>query len=91
MTLADLRDDGDYKLITADYKTKRLKVFMGTNVLHTAELESTPTALTTFYDSAVRPLTPIIAVAIDSAIYFFKDFAPFMRFDLPFVNFSEQE
>jgi len=35
MTLADLRDDGDYKLITADYKTKRLKVFMGTNVLHT--------------------------------------------------------
>lgn len=38
MTLSDLRDDGDYKLITADYKTKRLKVFMGTNVLHTAAL-----------------------------------------------------
>ena len=91
MALADLRDDGDYKLITADYKTKRLKIFMGTNVLHTAELQSVPTALTTFYDSAVRPLSPLIAIAIDSSIYYFKDFAPYMRFDLPNVTFSAEE
>ena len=91
MTLSDLRDDGDYKLITADYKTKRLKVFMGTNVLHTAALQNIPTALTTFYDSAVKPMVPIIAVAIDSSIYYFKDFAPFMRFDLPNVTFSSEE
>jgi len=47
--------------------------------------------MTTFYDSAVRPLTPIIAVAIDSSLYYFKDFAPFMRFDLPNVMFSAEE
>lgn len=63
MTLADLKDDGDFKLITADYRTKRMKVFMGTNVLHTANLESVPTALTTFYDSNSKPMLPVIAVA----------------------------
>ena len=51
MALADLKDDGDYKLVTADNKSKRLKVFMGTNVLHTSNLQATPTALVTFYDS----------------------------------------
>lgn len=51
MCLADLKDDGDYKLVTADNKSKRLKVFMGTNVLHTSALQATPTALVTFYDS----------------------------------------
>lgn len=50
MSLADLKDDGDYKLITADYQTKRLKIFMGTNVLHTANLAAAPTALCHFYD-----------------------------------------
>ena len=50
MSLADLKDDGDYKLVTADYRSKRLKIFMGTNVLHTHNLQSTPTALCTFYD-----------------------------------------
>jgi hypothetical protein len=51
MTLADLKDDGDYKLITVDYKTKRMKFFMGTNVLHTEALENLPTAMITYYDS----------------------------------------
>ena len=30
MTMSDLKDDGDYKLIVADLKGK-LKVYMGTN------------------------------------------------------------
>ena len=63
MALADLKDDGDYKLVTADYRTKRLKIFMGTNVLHTAALQSTPTALCTLYDSLAKPMIPLIAVA----------------------------
>ena len=45
MALSDLKDDGDYKLVTADYKTNRLKVFMGTNVLYTADLSGKPTAV----------------------------------------------
>ena len=91
MCLSDLKDDGDYKLVTADNKSKRLKIFMGTNVLHTSSLQSTPTALVTFYDSNSKPMIPIVAVAQEHSIYYFKDYAPYMRFDLPLIKFSEQE
>lgn len=33
MTLSDLKDDGDYKLIVADLKGK-LKIYKGTNVVY---------------------------------------------------------
>lgn len=36
-------------------------------------------------------MLPIIAVAIEHQIYFYKDFNPLMRFDLPKVEFSQQE
>ena len=91
MALADLKDDGDYKLVTADYRTKRLKIFMGTNVLHTAALQSTPTALCTLYDSLAKPMIPLIAVAQEHSIYYFKEYAPYMRFDLPLIKFSDEE
>ena len=38
MCFADLKDDGDFKLLSADYKQKRLKIFMGTNCFYTTEL-----------------------------------------------------
>lgn len=91
MTFADLKDDGDFKLITADYKTKQLKVFMGTNVLYTDSLQKMPTAITTFYDSSKKPMLPIIAVACESSIYYWKDFSPLARFDLPAVTFTDEE
>ena len=49
MDLSDLKDDGDFKLITADHQTNRLKVFMGTNVLYTADLAGKPTAVKCYY------------------------------------------
>ena len=55
MCFADLKDDGDYKLLSTDYKQKKLKVFMGTNCFYTAELQSKPTALTVFYNSNSKP------------------------------------
>ena len=33
----------------------------------------------------------MIAVACESSVMFFKDFAPLMKFDLPPIVFSEQE
>ena len=89
MCLADLKDDGDFKLVTADYRTKKLKVFMGTNVLHTAALQSTPTAICAVYESNAKPMIPIVAVAQEHSIYYFKEYAPYMRFDLPMIKFSE--
>jgi len=37
MTVADLKDDGDYKLIVADLKGK-MKIYMGTNVIYNEKL-----------------------------------------------------
>lgn len=34
---------------------------------------------------------PVIAVAAGSSIFYFKDFAPHMTYDLPMIEFSEQE
>jgi len=74
MALADLNDDGDFKLVTADFRSKRLKVFMGTNVLHTTTLASTPTAVTVFYSASSKPMIPIIAVAVEHPVYYFKEY-----------------
>ena len=34
---------------------------------------------------------PIIAVAQEHQIYYYKDYSPFLRFDLPSVEFSQEE
>ena len=91
MGFADLKDDGDFKLITTDHKSKQLKVFMGTNVLYTSDLEKTPTAMTTVYTSNKKPMLPLIAVSMESSIYYFKEFAPHGKFDLPLISFSDEE
>lgn len=58
MALADLKDDGDYKLIIADLKGK-IKVYMGTNVIYNTNIEGKPVAVETFYDSTKKPSNSI--------------------------------
>lgn len=85
MDLSDLKDDGDYKLVIADQKGK-LKIYMGTNVIYNERLGfDKPTALTTFYDTSKKPMLPIIAIASGSCIYYYQNFQPLMKFELPFV------
>ena len=36
-------------------------------------------------------MVPLIAVAQEHSVYYFKDFSPYMRFDLPLIKFSESE
>jgi hypothetical protein len=63
LQFADLKDDGDFKLVCADYKSSKLKVYMGTSVLYSADLKSRPIALQVFYESNKKPMIPVIAVA----------------------------
>jgi hypothetical protein len=71
MTLADLKDDGDYKLIVADQSGK-LKIYMGTNVIFNERLGfGKPTALTTYYDSTKKPMLPIITIASGSTVFYY--------------------
>lgn len=55
MCLADLKDDGDYKLITIDYKQNQLKIFMGINFLYSTYLRAQPTCVETFYNANTKP------------------------------------
>jgi len=64
---------------------------MGTSVLYIAELKSKPSALITFYESNKKPCIPVIAVACENTIYYFKGFNPYQKFDLPDIEFSEAE
>lgn len=50
MSLIDIKDDGDYKLVVADQKGK-LKIYMGTNVIYNERLGlDKPVAIGYFYD-----------------------------------------
>jgi hypothetical protein len=64
---------------------------MGTSVLYIAELKSKPAALTTFYESNKKPCIPVIVVACENTLYYFKDFNAYMKFDLPNIEFSADE
>ena len=36
-------------------------------------------------------MQPLVAVACGSSIYYFKNFAAYMKFELPMVQFSQEE
>ncbi len=48
MDLADLKDDGDHKLIIADYK-QEIRIYQGTVVIFKSKIEDVPSGITTFY------------------------------------------
>jgi len=54
MCLADLKDDGDYKLVVADSKGK-LKIYQGTNVLLEDRLAEKPVAVEVTYPNNKKP------------------------------------
>lgn len=64
---------------------------MGMNVIYEVQVLEKPVAVVTFYDQHHKPNLPVIAVAGGSQIFYFKDFAPEMRYDLPLIEFSEEE
>ena len=49
---------------------------MGTSVLYIAELKAKPVAMTTYYETNKKPCIPVIVVACENTIYYFKDFTP---------------
>ena len=88
MHFCDLKDDGDHKFIVADHKQNKLKVYMGTSVLYIADLPSKPIALTTYCESNKKPILPIMVVACQNTLYYFKSFFPHSKFELPNIEFS---
>lgn len=102
MCMADLSLDGDYALIIGslfdikkEVKLKqekcRIKVFKGIHMVHEFVVDDRPVAMVTGFDTTASPNLPIVAVAVGSSIVYFKDFSPYMKFDLPMIEFSVDE
>ena len=64
---------------------------MGTNTLYSAELPSKPAAITTFIETNKKPCLPVIAVACENTLYFFRELGPYGKYELPKIEFSEEE
>jgi hypothetical protein len=65
---------------------------MGTSVLLNAHLsKGKPSALVVYYENNKKPMIPVIAVAVENTIFYYKDFNPYQKFDLPNVTFSDVE
>jgi hypothetical protein len=102
MTFADLSMDGDYNLIIADIfdlaktakltqSSRKIKVYKGTIRIHEFVIEDRPVGLVTVFDILQTPHLPVVAVAVGNSVVYFKDFSPHLRFDLPLIEYSEQE
>lgn len=106
MCLADLSMNGDFNLIVANlFDTKRtyknapllkqqqhkIKVYRGINMAHEFTVDDKPVACCTVFDTINKPHLPILAVAVGSSIFYFKDFSPYLKFDLPMIEFSAAE
>ena len=105
MDLCDLSMDGDYNLIIGDlfdYQKnanlklsqqvqRKIKVYKGTNMVFDFAVEDRPVGLITSFDTTNKPNLPIIAIAVNSSIVYLKDFAPWKKFELDLIEFSEEE
>lgn len=67
-----------------------MKIYMGTNVIYEAAIQEKPVAVETLYMDSKTGM-PTIAVAGGSSIFYFRDFSPFMKFELPLIEFSDEE
>ncbi|ORC92042.1 putative Bardet-Biedl syndrome 1 protein [Trypanosoma theileri] len=89
IVVADIKGNGDYKLVIAD-GSRRLKVFGGTSLVSQLQLLSVPSSITVFYaeggDDVQRP---VIAVACGPYIFMYRDMKPLYRFTVPSVELDE--
>lgn len=90
MVLADLNGDGDSKLVVAD-KTKRLKVFKGTNLVHDKFLLDQPVAMCSYFMDYGLPRRPAVAVAAGPHIFLYRNLEPYFKFTVPADGYDSAE
>ncbi|XP_055601592.1 Bardet-Biedl syndrome 1 protein homolog [Uranotaenia lowii] len=89
MSLCDLKNDNYYQLIIVDvplfdFDSKpKLKVYKGTNLTSEQNLPGIPSAVESLYINEQEPRIPIIAVAVESAILFYRNMKPYYKYSIP--------
>ncbi|XP_035784786.1 Bardet-Biedl syndrome 1 protein homolog isoform X2 [Anopheles albimanus] len=97
MTLCDLKNDSYYQLIVVDvplldFDAKpKLKVYKGTNLVSEQHLPGIPCAVESLYISDQEPRIPIIAVAVESSVLFYRNLKPYYKYTLPSLTVEPLE
>ncbi|XP_058066095.1 Bardet-Biedl syndrome 1 protein homolog [Anopheles bellator] len=97
MTLCDLKNDNYYQLVVVDvplfdFDAKpKLKVYKGTNLTSEQHLPGIPCAVESFYITDQEPRTPIIAVAVESSVLFYRNMKPYYKYTIPGMSVEPLE
>jgi Bardet-Biedl syndrome 1 protein len=84
----NLRNDGEYQLIVADFG-RRLRLYNGPTYKWETQLHDVPLSVEIFY-SNVNDM-PLLAVATSKFLFVFKDLKPFCKFIMPEAEVNPQE
>jgi len=79
MVLADLKGEGEYNLVIADFK-KKLRVYKGSAISWESVLLNVPSAVAVF-TSSMNDI-PNLAVASGNSIFIYKNSRPYFKFTL---------
>ncbi|XP_053676967.1 Bardet-Biedl syndrome 1 protein homolog [Anopheles nili] len=97
MTLCDLKNDNYYQLVVvdvpmSDFDTKpKLKVYKGTNLISEQHLPGIPSAVESLYINDQEPRIPIIAVAVESSVLFYRNMKPYYKYTIPSMTIEPLE
>ncbi|XP_068629940.1 Bardet-Biedl syndrome 1 protein homolog [Battus philenor] len=96
LALIDLQNDKEYKLLVGDLgrrdEVPRLKVFRGTMQITDLLLPDLPLGVVGLYTSETMPRAcPVVAVAMSSCIYIYRNMKLFYKYYLPSIELSTCE
>ncbi|KPJ07961.1 Bardet-Biedl syndrome 1 protein [Papilio machaon] len=96
LALVDLHNDNEYKLLVGDFgrgeEMPKLKIFRGTMQMSDLVLPDLPLGVVGFYTSETMPRQcPVIAIAMSSCIYIYRNMKLFYKYYLPSVEHNTCE
>ncbi|XP_013182045.1 PREDICTED: Bardet-Biedl syndrome 1 protein [Papilio xuthus] len=91
LALVDLHNDNEYKLLVGDLgrgeEMPKLKIFRGAMQMSDLVLPDLPLGVVGFYTSETMPRScPVIAIAMSSCIYIYRNMKLFYKYYLPSVE-----
>ncbi|XP_013139326.1 PREDICTED: Bardet-Biedl syndrome 1 protein [Papilio polytes] len=91
LALVDLQNDNEYKLLVGDFgrgeEMPKLKIFRGAMQMSDLVLPDLPLSVVGFYTSEAMPRPcPVIAIAMSSCIYIYRNMKLFYKYYLPSVE-----
>jgi len=87
----DVHGDGDERLVAADDKLQKLRVWRGTKLVSETPLVAPATCVELFYTDEATPRIPSLAVACGDSLYIYRNLRPYYKFTCPPGNADYRE